>query len=160
MAIKIIRSFHVQKILSNLVVNLGTIAESFNTEFEEYKQKCIGFGDIPIPPYHIQLEHPSHVETIGRDKPIERPNSARHEELHHTHLWQENCIWEDDDGKLVQWNSTSDSFIVYSYFIDKIGAHHFYIIDLVYDKAHTLIENNSQILKWVAIAKKFRLQNI
>lgn len=29
MAIEITRSFHVQKILLNLVVNLGTIAESF-----------------------------------------------------------------------------------------------------------------------------------
>ncbi|SPP32279.1 hypothetical protein ARAF_2320 [Arsenophonus endosymbiont of Aleurodicus floccissimus] len=53
MAIKITRSFHVQKILSNLVVNLGIIAESFITEFKEYKQKYMAFGDIPIPPYHI-----------------------------------------------------------------------------------------------------------
>lgn len=60
----------------------------------------------------------------------------------------------------MEWNSTSDSFIVYAYFIGKIGVHHFYIIDLGYDKAHTLIENNRQIPKWVAIAKQFRLQNI
>ncbi|MDR5609937.1 type II toxin-antitoxin system YafO family toxin [Arsenophonus sp.] len=76
---------------------------------------CIEFGDIPITPYHIQLKHPSHSDTIGRDKPMDRPRSARYEELHHIHFWQEGCVWEDDDGYQVQWNSTSDAFIIYYY---------------------------------------------
>ncbi|WP_290603701.1 type II toxin-antitoxin system YafO family toxin [Arsenophonus sp. ENCA] len=74
----------------------------------------------------------------------------------HNVLWV--CCVSTGNGP--QWNSTSDAFIIYSYFIDKDGDHHFYIIDLLLDNAHNIIENNSQILKWVAIAKKFRLQNI
>lgn len=83
-------------------------------------KKCTRFDKIPIPPYHIQVEYASHIETIGRDKPMERPHPARHEELHHTHLWQESCTWVVYTSKVVQGNSTSGSFIVYSCFIDKL----------------------------------------
>jgi hypothetical protein len=42
-----------KKNFSDLVVNLGSIAESFIPEFEEYKQKYIEFTDIPSPTYHV-----------------------------------------------------------------------------------------------------------
>lgn len=160
MGLKITRSIEVCNSVRNLIKNNGPYAETPIIKFEEYKQMCIEFGDIPIPPYHIQLKHPSHSDTIGRDKPMDRPRSARYEELHHIHFWQEGCVWEDDDGYQVQWNSTSDAFIIYSYFIDKDGDHHFYIIDILLDNAHNIIENNEQILKWVTIAKEFRFKNI
>lgn len=161
MGCKITRSLHVNTVLSHFIKIVGPIAESFITDFEEYKKECVEFGDIPIPPHHVQLTYPAHIETIGRDKRMERPRTALHEELHHVHLWQDGCNWDDEnEGTFVQWNSTSDSFIVYSYFKDKDNDHHFYIIDLVFDQAHTIIEDKEQVLKWVKIAKEFRLKNI
>ncbi|MCU1787474.1 hypothetical protein CUU54_01200 [Pectobacterium polaris] len=128
-------------------------------EFEEYKQACLDYGDIPTPPIVIQLGHPAHIDTIGRDKLMERPNQARSEELHHVHIWQEGCCWEDADGIKVQWASTSDSYVVYSYFVDKDGDHHFYVIDFCRDKAHKIIEDESKVREWTQIAKEFRISN-
>jgi len=129
-------------------------------EFETYKRECIEFDDIPAPAIHVQLEHPAHIETIGRDKLMERPVEARSEELHHTHMWQEGCCWEDGDGLLVQWASTSDSYVVYSYFRDKDDDHHFYVIDYCRDEAHALIEDVAQVARWTRQAREFRFQNI
>ena len=129
-------------------------------EFEAYKRKCIEFDDVPAPAIHVQLEYPAHFDTIGRDKLMERPVEARGEELHHTHIWQEGCCWEDADGLLVQWASTSDSYVVYSYFIDRDSDHHFYVIDFCSDKAHALIEDKVQVAEWTRQAKEFRLLNI
>lgn len=155
MGIRLTRSELIQSIIEEFPITEYPIAE-----FEEYKKICIEFGDIPIPAYHEQLEHPAHIDTIGRDKPMDRPRSARLEELHHTHLWQEGCIWEDDGGLFVQWRSTSNTFVVYSYFLDIHNDHHFYIIDFVRDEAHDIIEDDEQVLRWVELAKEFRLQNI
>lgn len=91
---------------------------------------------------------------------MERPVEARGEELHHVHIWQEGCCWEDDDGLLVQWASTSDSYVVYSYFVDRDKDHHFYIIDYCNDKAHVLIEDHRQVAEWTRQAQEFRLKNI
>ncbi|OBU04846.1 type II toxin-antitoxin system YafO family toxin [Morganella psychrotolerans] len=154
MGIKLIRSQFIQQFINEFPETEHPIAE-----FEEYKTVSLDFGDLPIPPYHEQLEHPAHIDTIGRDKPMDRPNSARYEELHHTHIWQEGCIWEDGDGLFVQWRSTSDTFVVYSYFLDADSDHHFYIIDFVRDQAHTIIEDSEQILKWVELARQHREAN-
>lgn len=129
-------------------------------EFELYKRECVDFGDTPAPPIHVQLQHPAHTDTIGRDKLMERPPEARSEALHHVHIWQEGCCWEDEDGLKVQWASTSDSYIVYSYFIDGDRDNHFFVIDYCQDSAHMLIEDKIQVASWTMQAKKFRLQNI
>ncbi|WP_034913054.1 type II toxin-antitoxin system YafO family toxin [Erwinia sp. 9145] len=128
-------------------------------EFEEYKRICMDFGDIPAPLIHVQLNHPAHIETIGKDKLMEGPPEARAEWLHHTHIWQEGCCWEDADGLKVQWASTSDSYVVYSYFIDSDKEHHFYLIDFCRDKAHTIIKDKGQVADWTRQAKEFRCQN-
>ncbi|UVW54678.1 type II toxin-antitoxin system YafO family toxin [Klebsiella variicola] len=129
-------------------------------EFEAYKRECIDYDDTPAPAIHVQLKHPAHIETIGRDKLMERPVEARSEELHHAHIWQEGCCWEDDDGLLVQWASTSDSYVVYSYFRDRDDDHHFFVIDFCRDEAHAIIEDATQVAEWTRQAKEFRQQNI
>lgn len=129
-------------------------------EFEAYKQECIEFGDTPAPPIHVQLEHPAHIDTIGRDRLMTHPTSARAEELHHVHMWQEGCCWEDENGLKVQWASTSNSYVVYSYFIDKDSDHHFYVIDYCQNEAHALIEDKQQVADWARQAKEFRIENI
>ncbi|MBN5324025.1 type II toxin-antitoxin system YafO family toxin [Serratia sp. IR-2025] len=129
-------------------------------EFEKYKTIAMEYGDIPSPSEVIQREHPAHLETIGRDRPMTHPIEARAEELHHVHIWQEGCCWEDDEGLKVQWASTSDSYVVYSYFIDRDDDHHFYVIDYCIDGAHGLIENRSQVLDWANQAERYRLRNI
>lgn len=142
------------------VITQHPITELPIEEFEQYKRECIEFDDTPAPAIHVQLEHPAHLDTIGRDKLMERPVEARGEELHHVHIWQEGCCWEDGDGLFVQWASTSDSYVVYSYFVDRDNDHHFYVIDYCNDKAHVLIEDQHQVAEWTRQAKEFRLQNI
>ena len=127
-------------------------------EFEAYKNECVDFQDIPNPDESIQRQYPSHLETIGRDRLATRPLEARFEEVHHAHVWQEGCIWEDDDGDLkVQWSCTSDSYVVYSYFIDIDRNHHFHIIDYCFDRAHRLIEDEEQVTEWALLARTHRL---
>ncbi|NIF21780.1 type II toxin-antitoxin system YafO family toxin [Candidatus Pantoea multigeneris] len=155
MGFKISRS----QVLSD-VISEFPLAELPILEFEQYKQECINFNDIPAPAIHVQLEYPAHLETIGRDKLMERPVEARSEELHHVHVWQEGCCWEDEDGLLVQWASTSDSYVVYSYFRDRDDDHHFYVIDYCRDNAHKLIEDKSQVAQWTQQARAFRMLNI
>ncbi|MCM7529030.1 type II toxin-antitoxin system YafO family toxin [Enterobacter hormaechei] len=142
------------------VITQFPITELPIQEFEEYKRECIDYDDVPAPPIQIQLAHPAHIETIGRDKLMERPVEARGEELHHVYIWQEGCCWEDGDGLLVQWASTSDSYVVYSYFIDRDKDHHFYVIDYCNDKAHALIEDKQQVAEWTRQAQEFRVKNI
>lgn len=142
------------------VITQFPLAELPLLEFEQYKQECMDYADIPAPDIHIQLQHPAHIETIGRDKLMERPAEARAEALYHVHMWQEGCCWEDEDGLKVQWASTSDSYVVYSRFIDKDNDHHFYVIDYCEDKAHQLIEDPAQLACWIRQAQKFRLENI
>ncbi|WP_231568815.1 type II toxin-antitoxin system YafO family toxin [Pantoea rodasii] len=142
------------------VITQYPVTEPPILEFEQYKQECIEFDDIPAPAIHVQIKHPAHLETIGRDKLMERPVGARGEELHHVHIWQEGCCWEDEDGLLEQWASTSDSYVVYSYFKDRDNDHHFYIIDYCQDEAHQLIENTRQVADWTRQAKEFRSKNI
>ena len=142
------------------VITQFPITELPIQEFEEYKRECINYDDVPAPAIQIQLAHPAHIETIGRDKLMERPVEARGEELHHVHIWQVGCCWEDEDGLLVQWASTSDSYVVYSYFIDRDKDHHFYVIDYCNDKAHALIEDKQQVAEWTRQAQEFRIQNI
>lgn len=142
------------------VISQYPITELPIEEFETYKRESIEYDDIPAPAIHVQLEYPAHIETIGRDKLMERPVEARGEELHHVHIWQEGCCWEDEDGLLVQWASTSNSYVVYSYFRDRDGDHHFYVIDYCQDEAHALIEDERQVADWTRQAKEFRFQNI
>ncbi|CAM7066425.1 type II toxin-antitoxin system YafO family toxin [Morganella morganii] len=163
MCLKIERSQHAVSAISAAVEKYGiseAIAESFIADFEEYKRISIDYDDVPNPSVSAQFYHPAHIDTIGRDKLMDWPDEARAEDVHHVHLWQTGCVWEDEDeGLNVQWDCTSDSFIIYSYFKDKDSDHHFYIIDFLFDQAHTIIEDSEQILKWVELARQHREAN-
>ena len=74
------------------VITQFPITELPIQEFEEYKRECIDYDDVPAPPIQIQLAHPAHIETIGRDKLMERPVEARGEELHHVHIWAQRLL--------------------------------------------------------------------
>ncbi len=140
------------------VVGEHPLVESILDEFKQYKNLCVEYGDTPCPPQDIQLAHPAHIETIGRDRLSTHPISARAEDLHHVHIWQEGCSWEDAvNGLEVQWDSTSDSYIVYSYFLTASGNHHFHIIDYCQDAAHELIEDELVVSRWVEQAKQHRV---
>ena len=158
MGFKIVRSS-----LINEVIAETPVAEYPITEFEDYKRICIEEGDIPAPSETDQNIYSSYLETIGRDRFMTSPIEAREQELHHTHIWQEGCVWEeddeDDDSLKVQWACTSDGYVVYSYFIDRDGDHHFYIIDYCNDGAHGLISNRSQVLDWANQAERYKLRN-
>ncbi|HHT0956269.1 type II toxin-antitoxin system YafO family toxin [Enterobacter kobei] len=158
MGFKIVRSPLIAEAIAE-----APIAEHPISEFEEYKRICIEEGDIPAPSETDQRTYESYLETIGRDRFMTSPIEARAEELHHAHVWQERCCWEDDDeedGMKVQWACTSDSYVVYSYFIDADDDHHFYIIDYCNDGAHGLISDRTQVLDWANQAERYRLRNV
>lgn len=129
-------------------------------EFEEYKLICLDEGKIPAPPEPEQHEYVSYIDTIGRDKYFRKPTEARAEELFHAHVWQDGCCWGEGDDLLIQWACTSNSYVVYSYFVDIDDDHHIYIIDYCKDKAHDLIEDKQQVSIWTEQAKQYRLQHI
>lgn len=128
-------------------------------EFEKYKQLCLEEGEIPAPLEQTQREYIPALDTIGRDRFFTHPIEARAEELHHAHIWQEGCVWEDDLGVKVQWSCTSDSYIVYSYFVSKDEKHHFFEIDYRREKAHSAIQDPKQVHEWAVLAKEFREDN-
>jgi hypothetical protein len=129
-------------------------------EFAEYKTICLEEGKIPAPTETEQHEYMSYAETIGRDKFFTRPIAAREEDLFHAHTWQEGCMWGEGENLRIQWACTSDSYVVYSYFVDRDQDHHIHIIDYCKDKAHELIEDPEQVSIWTEQAKQHRLQNI
>ncbi|MVZ10117.1 hypothetical protein GP913_24265 [Enterobacteriaceae bacterium 8376wG6] len=128
-------------------------------EFEQYKAICLDEGAIPAPSSTDQMEYVSYIDTIGRDKFMTHPIDARAEELHHTHVWQEGCRWGEGDDLRVQWMCTSNSYVVYSYFIDSDDEHHIYIIDYCKDQAHALIEDPETVKMWSSLAKTYRAAN-
>ncbi|HBT1577749.1 type II toxin-antitoxin system YafO family toxin [Klebsiella variicola] len=159
MGFKIVRSSIIEDVISET-----PFAEHPISEFEDYKRICIEEGDMPAPSETDQNIYPSYLETVGRDRFMTNPIEARVEELHHAHIWQEGCCWEEDDEEddslKVQWACTSNSYVVYSYFIDSDGDHHFYVIDYCNDGAHGLISDRTQVLDWANQAERYKLRNI
>ncbi|MFZ4833317.1 hypothetical protein [Rouxiella sp. Mn2063] len=83
MGYKIVRSKLIQEVILE-----EPAAQLPIDEFEEYKLICLQEGKIPVPSEIEQHDFMSYSETIGRGKFMERPITARAEELHHAHMWQ------------------------------------------------------------------------
>lgn len=148
---KITRSQLIQE-----VILLEPTAEFPIDEFEKYKLICLEEDKIPAPSETEQLVYVSYIDTIGRDKYMVYPIDARAEELHHTHMWQEGCSWGEGEELKIQWACTSNSYVVYSYFIDNDEDHHIHVIDYCRDEAHSKIKNINQVKVWTEQAKLYR----
>jgi len=59
--------------------------------------------------------YPSIHPLFGRDRFDKCNKTANIEEIQHLHVREEYSIWEDEQGKLFQWDCTSDTHLIYSY---------------------------------------------
>lgn len=90
---------------------------------------------------------------IGRDVDIGRPPAARMHELMHTHLYPTQT--KVRGIALKQYNRTSDIFLIYCEGISSPDC--YCLIDIIWNDAHSKLNNHAYILDQVApVAKKFR----
>lgn len=128
----------------------------FFAEFEAYK---LSSDTHSRPTTKEQQEYVSVSELFGRDRANvdeEHPYYQRQESLSHLHTKQEDSEWEDEDGdRLVQWECTSDSYLIYSYFVFK-GVRYYYVVDFIDNGAHANWDNQEAKMMWVQEAKAYR----
>ncbi|EIW9313087.1 MULTISPECIES: type II toxin-antitoxin system YafO family toxin [Klebsiella] len=131
----------------------------FYQEFEEYKRKSDD-TEQPRPSNKMQQSYASISGLFGRDRANvdeARPFYQRQEGLGHLHVRQEDSVWEDESGDpLIQWKCTSNSYIIYSYFVHNLVRYYF-VVDFIDDEAHANWDNQEAIQMWIADAKAYRL---
>lgn len=130
-------------------------------KFKYYKENSEPH-EIATPSRKIQEETESLIAEFGRDRFFKHPNDARKDDLTHLHLFTDDCEWLDADGTpKVQWECTSNSYLIYSYF-EHESVHVFYLIALIDKGAHQATKNlpdgdpNPIVLEWLAEAIRFR----
>lgn len=130
-------------------------------KFQYYKENSEPH-EIATPSRRIQEETESLIAEFGRDRFFKNPTDARRDDLTHLHLFTDNCDWLDEDGTpKVQWECTSNSYLIYSYF-EHNGVHVFYLIALINRFAHQKTKDltngdpNPIVLEWLADAIRFR----
>ncbi|OTG72378.1 hypothetical protein B9T26_10640 [Acinetobacter sp. ANC 4169] len=145
--------FHVSDKLKNNQ-NYNFILEDF-----EYYKVNSNDKEHPRPANHFQQKTESTSYYFGRDRFDTKNYQARKEEIQHVHYREENSAWEYSDGSTKpQWECTSNTYLVYSYFKHN-GCNYYYLIDFIEKNAHN---NENAIYKesisnYLTQAKTFRL---
>lgn len=122
-------------------------------EFKFYKEDSAP-DEHAAPTHHIQKNYPSIHPLFGRDRFDKFNKTANIEEIQHLHVREEYSIWEDEQGKLFQWDCTSDTHLIYSYFrYDE--THYYYLIEFYKKAAHVKYVEDVQY--FIQEAKKYRL---
>ena len=104
-------------------------------QFKEYKELS-NSDEHPRPKNHFQKKNESASPFFGRDRFDPAHKDSHSEELQHIHYWMEGCEWEfENDEPKAQWDCTSNTYLVYSYFKHN-GTHYYYLIDFLIDTAH------------------------
>lgn len=133
--------------------DLDLIADEFLIYKEASKNR-----EHPAPSRKVQETYVSASEMFGRDRFDKLSKDAQKEEIQHLHVRQEDSIWEDEEGYgYAQWNCTSDSYLVYSYFKHQ-DDHYYYFIEFFGKEAHSLYEKMGD--KFIKCAKDFRLKKL
>lgn len=129
----------------------------FYQEFESYKRNSDRHAR---PTKTEQNEYASISALFGRDRANvdeEKPFLQKQEDLGHLHTKQDDSDWVDKDGDpIVQWECTSNSYIIYSYFVHG-SVRHYYVVDFIDDEAHAKWDNQEAIMMWIQEAKAYRL---
>ena len=130
-------------------------------KFQYYKENSEPH-EIATPSRKVQEETEGLIAEFGRDRFFKNPQHASQDDLTHLHLFTDDCEWLDEDGTpKVQWECTSNSYLIYSYF-ESNGIHVFYLIALIEKGAHRLTKDlldgdpNPIVLEWLAEAIRFR----
>lgn len=122
-------------------------------EFIKYKEAARHY-EHPVPSIKIQKNTISATPQFGRDR---FDTAHRAEDVQHLHLRDGSRPWEDEQGLLAQWDCTSDTHLIYSYF--KYGdAYYYYLIEVYDDNAHKNYEKAKHAL--FKQAREFKEQKI
>ena len=118
--------------------------------------------EIATPSRKVQEETEGLIAEFGRDRFFKNPKDAKNDDLTHLHLFTDDCDWLDEDGTpKVQWECTSNSYLIYSYF-EHESTHVFYLISLIEKGAHQVTKDlpngdpNPIVFEWLGRAVKFR----
>ncbi|MEG0579964.1 MAG: type II toxin-antitoxin system YafO family toxin [Niameybacter sp.] len=111
------------------------IVEIIVLEFIKYKESSERY-EHPAPTIKSQQKKESPYIEFGRDR---YDIAHKSEDVQHIHLRDGTKSWEDEQGPLVQWNCTSDTHLIYSYFKHN-GAYYYYLVEIYDDKAHLSYE--------------------
>lgn len=125
-------------------------------EFKFYKEDSAP-DEHAAPSNHIQKTYCSIHPLFGRDRFDKVNKVANVEEIQHLHVREELSIWEDEEGHLCQWECTSDTHLIYSYFYHK-DKHYYYLIEFYKKNAH--LQYVDDIRYFIEEAKKYRLSII
>ena len=123
-------------------------------EFQYYKENSAA-NEHAAPSRHIQQTTEGYSPLFGRDRFDKVNFLARQENIQHLHVRQEHSIWEDEQGALVQWDCTSNSYLIYSYFFYQ-DKHHYFVIEFYANDAH--VEYEHKVPYFVEQAKAYRLK--
>ena len=129
-------------------------------EFREYKEGSHNPSEIPTPTRKEQEDFQGVHSTFGRDRLFLSPIKCKTLDIHHVHIFQGGCDWGNDDSFIVQWECTSNCYLVYSYFLSSKQNHIFCVLDFILDGAHDIYEHPElpQIHAWCDWALDFKNQ--
>lgn len=109
--------------------------EQILEDFKFYKRNS-NPQEHPRPANHFQKKYDSVSYYFGRDKFDTRHAQARKEEIQHVHYREQNSNWENSNGNpKSQWQCTSNTYLVYSYFYHD-NINYYYLIDFINKSAH------------------------
>ena len=126
-------------------------------EFQKYKS----ISSVHSRPNNsYQKQYVSLSPLLGRDRfnaDDKQEIELRREQLTHIHVKQKGCIWVDEDNDpLAQWECTSNSYLIYSYFVHN-GTRYYFIITFIDDNAHVHWEDEKLKSLWLRDAKEYRI---
>lgn len=129
-------------------------------EFKNYKSKSLTHSR---PTNAHQKQYFSISPLFGRDRynaDDKQKIELAAEQLTHVHVKQKNSVWLDEDNDpLAQWDCTSNSYLIYSYFVHG-GTRNYYVIAFIDNNAHAHWEDENSKLLWLKDAKEYRISVI
>jgi len=112
----------------------------------------------PSPRRHAQETYESLSPLFGRDRFDKKYPEASNQNIQHLHVKQPHSKWDFLDGSAkTQWECTSDSYLVYSYF-EHNGIHHYFVLEFYKSESHAQYEQDVQI--FIHEAEQYRLTQI
>lgn len=126
-------------------------------EFCYYKENS-EYNEHPSPTRHTQETYECFSPLFGRDRFDKKYPEASNQNIQHLHVRQSKSVWDFPDGAAkAQWECTSDSYLVYSYFMHE-GFHHYFVIEFYISGGHAQYEQDVQI--FIHEAEQYRLSKI
>lgn len=133
---------------------------NFQEIFEEfcYYKENSEPNEHPSPRRYTQEIYESLSPLFGRDRFDKKYPEASNQNIQHLHVKQPHSKWDLMAGSAKpQWECTSDSYLVYSYFKHQ-DVHYYFVIEFYKSKSHAQYEHDVEI--FIHEAEQYRLSQI